>query len=554
MSSNHNSSDGIDVLLDKLHQLPVPADVEQRLDAQWDAFCGDRTLGVQLDSELPQNARGRRVWKAVAVVSLAVILPFALFVTFGGNSAWGEVVKSVRSRPWVRVTCENPPEVPDSEETRGISVTWYSAAHGVFASRFDRQIRFVNLARKEAYDYDLNSNVVDHSMTDDLENDGTQYFAALLRLLSVNERSLSFLQSPIEILERTRHEVAKGDERWSEFSFLCRGAHVLPSEYRMTFLVDPRSQLPVEMRIAVKSGADHSEKESTFTLDYPDSGPQDVYAMDVPRDAKVVDRRQAISKDSNEIKSFLAAYVRARDKSIESYSVTAFESVPEKNFSDIVQAYRGKGGPDESTFEVVDYQELFELRKKYWAGEIKQPDDIDKIEWWKEQIQGLKFGPRPRAGELLPDRAGYPTELLTMGRSPVDNPDCQITLDRKPTKGPRGTVLLKIRTETTIGFNDCFYWIDPAKDYLVLRYEIHFSKDHAAWNNSTRVIDKVEQSPSGRWYVTAMRNGRIEKHGDDLSAKSVNVVNSGREISTTGMEMGPVTTTVYRSLVEFEAK
>src|SRR5262249_39537984 len=121
-----------------------------------------------------------------------------------------------------------------------------------------------------------------------------------------------------------------------------------------------------------------------------------------------------------------------------------------------------------------------------------------------------------------------------------------VSLDRKPVSGPPDAVLLRIRIETTVGFNDCFFWIAPRRDYLVLRHEIHFSRDHAAWNNSTQIIDKVEQSPSGRWYATAVRGGGIERHGDALPAKPV------ASTAKTGMGLGPVPTSSYRYLVDFK--
>jgi hypothetical protein len=195
--------------------------------------------------------------------------------------------------------------------------------------------------------------------------------------------------------------------------------------------------------------------------------------------------------------------------------------------------------------EEIDFEQLMGFRKKLWSGQIARPKDADRTVWWRQQVEGMKFKPMPqRGGELLPHRIGYPPQLLTIGASPVDNPDCRVTLDRKPVSGPPDTVLLWIRTETTLGFNDCFYWIAPERDYVVLRHEIHFSRDHTAWNNSTQIIDKVEQSPGGRWYAAAVRFGRIERHGEDLPAKPVAAIAKP--------EMGPVTTSSYRYFVEFK--
>lgn len=151
----------------------------------------------------------------------------------------------------------------------------------------------------------------------------------------------------------------------------------------------------------------------------------------------------------------------------------------------------------------------------------------------------------------MPDRVGYPTSLLGPGPSPVNNPDCKVTLDRRPPLGPQGTVLLHILTETTVGSNDCFYWIAPDKDYLVLRHEIHYSgEDHVEWHNLTRIIDKVEQSPEGRWYPSIVRYGRIKKHGDDLSNERL--PRDPRPVQDRDpAKMGPVNTTMLRYNVAF---
>src|SRR6185437_1189040 len=140
---------------------------------------------------------------------------------------------------------------------------------------------------------------------------------------------------------------------------------------------------------------------------------------------------------------------------------TSAMSEPEKDFSEIFRAFRSNGGGDEMQVEEVDFEQLMEFRKKIWARQMALPVDADRIVWWRQQIEGMKFSPMPRGGEMLPHRIGYPEDLLTLGASPVDNPDCRVALDRKPVVGPAGTVLLRIRTETTLGFNDCFYWIAP---------------------------------------------------------------------------------------------
>jgi hypothetical protein len=300
------------------------------------------------------------------------------------------------------------------------------------------------------------------------------------------------------------------------------------------------------MRSTEKYSSDDPAGQRIYAIDYPEAGPSDVYALGVPRDAKVVDRRRARVETSKEIKAFLEAYVQARKKPLEPLAMTVLKSGPRNDSSDIYSAFRAKSDGEEIQVEEIDVEQLMAFHRKVRSGKISRPKDADPAGWWRKQIEGMKFKPRPGGGEMLPHRIGYPPELLTLGASPVDNPDCRVTLDRKPVAGPPGTVLLHIRTETTLGFNDCFFWIAPKRDYLVLRYEIHFSRDHAAWNNSTQIIDKVERSPGGRWYAVAVRSGRIERHGDDLPAKTI------APSAKAGREMGPVTTSSYRYFVEFK--
>ena len=259
----------------------------------------------------------------------------------------------------------------------------------------------------------------------------------------------------------------------------------------MTIRVNSESGLPVELRSTEKFSPDQPYSEWKLAIDYPESGPSDIYAMGVPHDATIIDRRNVETENGEEIKRFLAAYRAARGKPLKPSSV---EMIHES------------------------------------AGRIIPPE------------YALKLAPH-----LMPLAQGYPN--IMMGDSPVGNPDCDVTLEQRPQLGPEGTVLLHILVETTVGSNDCYYWIAPDKDYLALRYEIHYSgKDHLEWNNLTTIIDELEQSPEGRWYPSVVRYGRVQKHGDDLSNERVSVDPTKPRDH---MKLQPVETTVLRYQVEF---
>ncbi len=126
----------------------------------------------------------------------------------------------------------------------------------------------------------------------------------------------------------------------------------------MTFRVDPETHLAVEMRTTEKYFSDDPTVERTDAIDYPEGGPADVYALGVPRDTKVIDRRRARTKDGKEIKDFLEAYVRARGKPLEPFTATVLGSAPGKDFSDVMWAFRGKSAGEKVQVEEVDFEQL----------------------------------------------------------------------------------------------------------------------------------------------------------------------------------------------------
>jgi hypothetical protein len=100
----------------------------------------------------------------------------------------------------------------------------------------------------------------------------------------------------------------------------------------VTLRVDLETQVAVEMRSTEKYSSDDPTVERVYAIDYPEAGPADVYALGVPRDANVVDRRHARTNDSKEIRDFLEAYVQARGKPLEPFKATVLIWAPSSNW------------------------------------------------------------------------------------------------------------------------------------------------------------------------------------------------------------------------------
>ncbi len=487
MNSAEGHTSQVDVVLEQLARVTVPADVQQRLETCCDEFCGTSRSAEPRRSRVMVTRR----WLVGAAVAASMAATVALLAV-GNRDAWAHVARAIQAQPWVRFTVQRPDGVAAPEDFEAAE-HWLSSKHKVIAGKRGRRADFLDLERRELYSYFPDTHSVQLSTSRDEQIGDFGSIETLRRLVSSEGMSTFRLPtSAVEIVERSQQEIERDGRRWTEFTFQCRNPKRTPNEYQVIVRVDPASGLPVELRSTEKLSRNQPFNEWRLAIDYPETGPNDIYALGVPRDAVVVDRRSVETENGQEIEQFLAAYEAARQQPQEPFSV------------ETVQESAGRLMPKEAMLDLP---------------------------------------------ELRPDRVGYPDILL--GKSPVNNPECKVTLDRRPAAGPEGTVLLHILTETTVGSNDCFYWIAPDKDYLVLRSEIHFSgEDHVEWHNSTRIIDHVEQSPAGRWYATVVRLGRIKKHGDDLSNDPL--PRDPRPVQDRNpMPIGPVNTTMLRYKVAF---
>lgn len=547
MNQKNGRPPAVDTVLETFSRVAVPPEVEFRLQARMQEFYKQpETLPAR--TAFPSRFRRLLLPACVAAGLMVALVLVATIVLLGNRDAWAQVAKSLQSKSWVRWTLQIPAGAPLPEGFQPPEV-WFSAKRQIAARRFMNAAEYIDFARQETYDYDPKKNITTYSMTRDNDNVDFGHFGALLRLVSEGDHELKLPESPIQIVERTRREVRDKDSQWIEFTFTCRDPRRTPPDYSMTFRVDPQSRLVVEMRSTEKFSSEDTAEVRTYAVDYPESGPADIHALGVPHTAIIVDRRRAKSKDAKEIKEFLAAYAKARLKPIEPYSTVILLTPPGQSVSTVIDAYQGRHDGKSLQVERADGEQLRELCNKVWSKQISLPDNADRAMWWKQEVAKLSFAPMPRGEESLPHTIGYP--FLAGAASPIDpiptldNPDCQVVLDRHPLSGPAGAVCLNIVVDTPGGFNEGRYWIDPERDYMVLRSEFYYSRNHTAWDNVTQIINKLEKSPNGRWYATEVRMGRIEKSGDDLSDDNVPALK-------TGMEVGPVTTSVFRYFVEFK--
>ena len=510
-------AEAVDIVRDTL----LPNEAVQRV--------GRRALSLDIAAPASAPHRNRRL-TAYLAGGLAAAAVAALVLTISSHDAWAQVAEKLRGKTWVHFTLKLPEGVAMPDE--GLPQAWFSAKGRRAARSFGKGAGWIDLARQESWTYDPQKDTLQVANTQDSETSELGFIELLLTLVMPGEAEEALPQTKHAILAREHREVNEGGRRWGEFSFNCRDPR-RKAEMRVTFRVDPQTGLPFEMVSTEKMAPNDPAPERTYTLDYPEMGPADIFALGVPRTAKLVDKRRRPAGNEVALKELLAAYMRARTTPIEPY--TGLTLMNSADGRDVHFAYRVQMSVEGPRVTRYDLDQLLALRQRVWSKELSVPADAET--WWKEQILKLPLVEGTDA-MAVPHEVGFPTITGHAYEATVPelgNPDVMITLEDEPRTGPAGTKLVRVRVETASGFNDAAYWIAPDRGFMVLRRDLRSKKEREDFDVQVWTVDEVAQSPLGHWYAMRARVGRVREIGDDLADKG-----------------GEITTSRYRYLVEFK--
>lgn len=484
----------------------------------------------------------RGVWSVAAAAAILVIAAVVLWPA----DAWSDVVAKIRKQTWVRLTASDP----NSDAKVQI---WMSPVKRIAAARFPNSAAFLefDLNKQQRYDPKTKSIVV--ADADAFDQDQFAAFAAVLESFGGRDELLKTQTGAIKIVSTSRDEKRDGDKRWTEFVFDCEDARRSPSKFRQIFHVPDVSQLPAKM---IEEWTFNDKAHSrTYVIDYPATGPEVLYALDVPKDAKVID-----TTSGKELKSALAEYAKAQQAPFDHYKATVVTTT--QDWKSLCDVYRVRFDDKGYNTDAVDSEQLLRLQMTL-AGKGPNPDDVEHrvaelkklpkdadpagskllesgleraghILWWKAEVDKMGFTPHGSADQdalhaqqsFFPNLAGYPG----LG---FPNNGMRAILNPKPSVGPADTVMLTVQ-DARSGKTLWRYWLAPERGWMCMRSEMMPEKPED-WMDTT-IVDAAEKSPTGRWFATQIRRGRVEQSGDDLRAES---------------GVAPVATLVCRYLVEF---
>jgi hypothetical protein len=473
-------------------------------------------------------------------VGLSIAALVAIAATVGllarPQTTLADVAAAVAGQPWVHARA-----VRDGDR---VVEAWFSIPQDVVAFRSDRVREYRDYRRKLFYAYDPAEKVL-YQLPEVGKRRPTRFesMATAMTLLAEQERTLEKPLERLEFLGRKREgmqvvsqqveRVTDEGREWIDYRLSVKHA-VLAEPMQILIRVDALTRLPRLFRMEAPGIRQAPIDETWF--DYPQTGPADVYALGVPKSATLVDR-----VPQGDLKKILAALQAGRSGMDDYRAIVVRHSLAMDYlwWCDLPHVIYRKGN---------------KLRTDYvssWKGDllaVERPgENADLAAWWRKHVEFFRMYPqyvmqgdvlysvnlKPRNGEdasreeiasvrthefssfedeAIPiDYASRP-EFACRPPLGIGGQHTEPILEMKPTEGPPGCVLLRVRDTSqrnriaAATEEENRFWLDPERGYIVMRWDS--IARNAAGEEELRgstITEEVARSPGGVWYATRMR-------------------------------------------------
>jgi hypothetical protein len=456
--------------------------------------------------------------------AVAACIAFVLWLLHPSD-VWAQVAKAVQAKTWIHLTSQgaNPGQ---SREC------WISTSRGIGGARSEEQVSFFDDRLRIIHRYNPKERVLYRlpASTEYGELAEGQKLLEIFHGLFRGDAELKVGFTGMILKDQKRRQTDRDGRKWDEYELDFQIPSQPDADARMTFVVDAQSHLPHSM----------TTNNGEWNFDYPDNGPADIYALGVPRDAKLVDR--VPTGDTSRI---LAAIQAGRDRFDDFHAIVIRSRSPDSF-----------GGPG----QVIPVTFLVWKKGHRWRVEVGTVPPLsegrlpqnkeDWKSWVREACQKGFFDPvtvcdgkavyRGSLGEnrgsfelkatatqdgwlfedAMPAKWCYPINF----NAPNDRTEEIVNLT--PSEGPPNTILVTSRLVDMRGHDPARtlpftrFWLDPLRGYAVAREDnLHAvpTVKSPADDGIQSLMDRWEQTPGGIWYPTRVGTGSakqlMEKQG-----------------------------------------
>ena len=249
---------------------------------------GPRTTVFQA---LRRTIMKRSVPKLAAAAAAVILIAVVIGIYEGGGGieriALAEVIEKTQRMPWMKV------KVAGTEEPGGEKEVYHQWYHFRSKRMFTKRaayVRLSDLAKEKDYFYRFSDNtliikkLVERffwadspigfwgKLVEELESEGWH----------LTQRRDKFGSADVEVFEFSR------PLPWNSLFPIVNGTEV--SKERWELIVDRKSKLVIGSSSEWIDKKDEVLRQSEWLISYPESGPKDIYALGVPRTAKIIDK------------------------------------------------------------------------------------------------------------------------------------------------------------------------------------------------------------------------------------------------------------------------
>ena len=522
-----------------------------------ESLAGALDAAARIASEVPAtgtnaSSRARLIRKLLLASACVVAFLACLLVVFTPTSpgvGLAETGRALGTRGWIHVKSSDWLEGQPQQDCE----LWFSPTELAYFRRDDGWIEHHDHARRESLSYDRREESL---VRVPYEEVGQPFYSAVFDVLQTLFEAELGSESPmaclaeldddlvgLELLEFQQVALQEGSRSFLEYRMEA-GHHRLNGPMSILMRVELPSRLPSSVQ--VEGRIEGRSFRFLARFDYPEHGPENIFAVGVPADAPIVEARPPVDV------SPVVAQLRAGRREFDDYRAISVPQLVDvdgvRRFGEPVVFYRkGDGfrvdfpsrggalqpvpvpaipiasgetlaGALSELIGTMTFTPRVILRggAAYWYVEDGEPASDGRAAVRLERIE--EDYPAPLSSEhFLPPYFSWSPECIA--RPALGIPDHRRAVFLRPSPLPGAPAALQLRLEPAPRLRGASrrgrspggvrelsdYWIDPTRGYLVIK-------------NDDRVVEEVARSPGGRWYATrvcerkTIRGRRGETH------------------------------------------
>jgi hypothetical protein len=469
----------------------------------------------------PSGKHRRRVW-FLSIGVAAALLVVVVFHLQPSKSAWAQVAEAVHGKPWMR--CIN---------NEGKTI-WLSFPRKIAAMQDGALARYDDYGAEVRYEYRPDKKKLFRLSASDTA--AYQSMATFFQAIFRGDKDVGDQFAELHIGKRSQQTIEEQGKKWLIYKLevLTPGPKLYPGN--ILIRVDPENHLPNSLIII--AGRERVE----FKIDYPEEGPQDIYALGAPRDSVLEDHMP-----SADLKRILAALDAGRHDLDNYFAIVGGSPLdhltlvwrkgnrwrvdyglwkgPLENIehiqhmeseADLAKCWREYSEEFEvSSYLVCDGLHIYRTGPEIKDGQPVLKDGKQVFSDWKV-VEVVQTGKQHTGVSIFCDSRLYMIELFGYAEGLSSRlkswPQPQVQIDPTGKNGPAGSLRVELlfagAPANTYGKEE--YWLDPQRGYVAEKRVLSDCTvvDQDSMQNKDPPIYEYDgycQSPRGVWYPTVIR-------------------------------------------------